>query len=201
MAEVFWRTLAQRDPKDVAACCGARANADGSYDLPTPGGRLRLDPSARRFEFEAADGAADAPSLGLAALVYLARTGAASPSGEWISPCELPSGAAFFRGPHDVPAAAIAERFGRDVDSFRAACERLGGRPLPFGDAAYALDLFPRLPVAVLVWRADDEFPARAAMLVDRRIERSYPLDGVLAMLGAMQSLLVLADDRRPGRR
>lgn len=60
-----------------------------------------------------------------------------------------------------------AEFFQSKPDRFRAACEALGGRPLPTGDIAYAIEVFDGLPIAVQLWLGDEEFPARLRYLWD----------------------------------
>ena len=52
-----------------------------------------------------------------------------------------------------------AEAFQADQEGFRRACIALGGKPLPNGDIAYAIELFDGLPVALQLWLGDEEFP------------------------------------------
>lgn len=60
-----------------------------------------------------------------------------------------------------------AEKFQKDLDGFRRACLALGGTPLPSGDAAYAIELFDGLPIAVQLWLGDEDFPANLRLLWD----------------------------------
>ena len=50
------------------------------------------------------------------------------------------------------------------------ACEKLQGKKLEKGDAAYELQLFPFLPMILRFWESDDEFPASLQILVDKNI-------------------------------
>ncbi len=120
--------------------------------------------------------------FGLAILFYLMRAGDLPVAGEWISEKDLPGGVTFFRGPHAVPARLIAERFTEDIDGFRAACEELGGAPVDLADAAYSFRFLPRVPVAVLFWRADEEFDAEARLLFDRTISEHLPIDVIFGL-------------------
>ena len=52
-----------------------------------------------------------------------------------------------------------AEAFQADQEGFRRACIALGGKPLPNGDIAYAIEMFDGLPVALQLWLGDEEFP------------------------------------------
>lgn len=50
------------------------------------------------------------------------------------------------------------------------ACRALGGRRLEKGDVAYAIDLFPFLPLALRFWDADEDFPASLQIFTDKNI-------------------------------
>ena len=60
-----------------------------------------------------------------------------------------------------------AELFQSRPEDFRKACEVLGGRELPVGDIAYAMEVFDGLPLLVQLWFGDEEFPASLRFLWD----------------------------------
>lgn len=60
-----------------------------------------------------------------------------------------------------------AEWFQSRPEDFRRACEALGGKEQPMGDIAYALEVFDGLPLLVLLWFGDEEFPASLRFLWD----------------------------------
>ncbi len=101
---------------------------------------------------------------------------------EWISEKDIPGGINFFSGPHEIPTNQITERFGDDVDSFKNQCEKLDGTPLDMGDAAYIFIITPRIKVAVLYWRGDEDFPAEAKVLYDKSITEQIASDIILAV-------------------
>jgi hypothetical protein len=49
-------------------------------------------------------------------------------------------------------------------------------------DAAYRFDITANIPVAVLLWAGDDEFPSEAKMMFDRTISRHLPLDIIFSL-------------------
>jgi hypothetical protein len=102
--------------------------------------------------------------------------------GEWISEKDLPGGATFFRGPHLLPTSLISDRFGNDLQGFRDRCRQLGGTPLNMADAAFSFQITRDIPVAVLYWTGDEEFPAEAKILYDRAMSEPLPLDIVFAL-------------------
>ncbi len=60
-----------------------------------------------------------------------------------------------------------AEAFQENAESFHRACRAMGGRPLPNGDVAYAIELFDGLCIAVQLWFGDEEFPPNLRFLWD----------------------------------
>lgn len=60
-----------------------------------------------------------------------------------------------------------AEKFQNHPEAFRRACQMLGGRELPTGDIAYAIEVFDGLEIAVQLWFGDEEFPPNLRWLWD----------------------------------
>jgi len=115
-------------------------------------------------------------------LYFLMKSKNLNPSGTWVSEKDIPGGATFFRGPHTIPTNLIAKRFGEDIDRFKRACENLKGIPLEMADAAFLFHITPTIPVAVLFWQGDEDFPSEAKLLFDRTIEQHLPLDIIYAL-------------------
>ena len=123
--------------------------------------------------------------LCLISLLYLLYVDTAA-LGPPISPLELPGATTFFqkRGPHALPSAPLEERFGRDLAGFFQVGARLGAAKLASGDGALAFQVFPKLPVEVILWEADEEFPAQVSFTVPSHLDRFWQLDAVLGLLG-----------------
>lgn len=130
---------------------------------------------------------------GLVILFYLLRSQNTPIGGEWISEKDLPGGVTFFTGPHAIPTYAITDRFGNDIDGFKEVCENLGGKPIDMADAAFVFRILPRVPVAVLLWRGDDEFDAEARVLFDRTISQHLPLDVIFGLTVVLCSSIARA--------
>jgi len=120
--------------------------------------------------------------LHLFILYYLMKSKNIPPSGEWVSEKDIPGGAAFFRGPHTIPTDWITGRFGDNIDFFKTESEKSGGIPIELADAAFLFRITPTLPVAVLYWQGDEDFPSEAKLLFDRTIEQHLPLDIIYAL-------------------
>lgn len=60
-----------------------------------------------------------------------------------------------------------ARKFQDSPEAFCRACQALGGRRLSQGDIAYAIELFDGLPIALVLWFGDEEFPPALRFLWD----------------------------------
>jgi hypothetical protein len=180
----FFDTLAHMDPLDVCARSGARYDGERRvFVVPAFSQDYEIDPWNRTIR--AADsrgGNIGSTELGLLLIMYLTGARRTEPAGEWTNEYSLKGGAQFFRGPHAIPNEELAARFGSRVDAFRQACTRMGGTAVEMGDAAYRFQVLPRVPVVVVFWFADDEFPASAKLLLDPTVEEHLPLDVIFAL-------------------
>jgi hypothetical protein len=188
----FWRELAQLPPAEVTRRTGA-AFTEGIYRLPFLNRVLYVDPARRTIQVEGVPRDLSF-RVCLTALLYLCRVDPAA-LGPLVSPLELTGGVTFFpeRGPHAVPNAPLEERFGQDLNGFRLAGASLGAQPRPAGDAAQAFPVYPGLIVEVILWLADDEFPAQVSFRVPVALERLWHLDAVLALMQLLTQELLAA--------
>ncbi|OGV61854.1 MAG: hypothetical protein A3K19_25295 [Lentisphaerae bacterium RIFOXYB12_FULL_65_16] len=188
----LWDRLARQTPADVAERTGAVVEGENVYGLNVLDERYRIDVGARTVEKMLPGGPAKTGYFPhLASVVYLLEARKMDPSGFWVLPGELPGGDAFFRGPHEIPVQQLTARFGSRSDAFSRACRCIGGRPEPHADVAYSFLLFPRIPVTVLLWFQDDEFPARASVLTDKTAGQHMPLDALWGAFHILQDRLV----------
>ena len=65
---------------------------------------------------------------------------------------------------------------------FRSHCSQLGGKTLAFGDASFSFEALPRIPLACVLFAADEEFPARVTFLFDSTIQFQLPMEIILSL-------------------
>jgi len=93
----------------------------------------------------------------------------------------LPGGQFFFRGVHGLPTQELEEAFGDSPQALLEASGQLDAERCDFGDASIRLDMLPRVPLTIVVWRRCEEFEARASILFDKSAGEHLPLDALLA--------------------
>ncbi len=71
--------------------------------------------------------------------------------------------------------------FGTRLEGFRRAAQKLGGIPLPHGDAGYQFTLLGGYQMQLLVWEGDDEFPPNAQILYSDNFTAFAAEDRVVA--------------------
>jgi len=127
----------------------------------------------------------------LVPLYLVSCTEAAPDVNKLVAPQSLPHGAAFFRGPHELPLEVIAHHFGSNPGHFVDVGKKLGGEPVDHGDAAVSIPVFQGLPMTVILWVGDLEFPARVQILLDETAPRQLPLDGLWAAIMMTSEALI----------
>jgi hypothetical protein len=193
ISEDLWNTLRGLDVIDVEQ----RSLAE--YNLETQSYRLRIlnsdyDISPANRSIKLAESSPDqSPDfyLQLAAVNYLIGAKDLPLSGKWTAATEFPSGPLFFRGPHKMQTHKLEKAFGRNQDAFTSLSLSYGGKEVDGGDCAFEFFFFPRLPVRLILWLADDEFPARMIFLFDRSADQHFKLDGLWAVGKALANQLL----------
>jgi hypothetical protein len=175
--------LAKQDPADVCRRAGCTYDeAAGTYGLTVWGRKYAVNTRKGRIFCANPDQEPLHPYFDLFVVHYLLSATEIPPAGQWISEKDIPGGTTFFRGPHEIPANLIASRFDGDIQGFTRRCAQYGGTRLALADAAFSFVITPRVPVAVLLWQGDEEFPAEAKLLYDATIVRYLASDIVYAL-------------------
>lgn len=101
-------------------------------------------------------------------LHYLTDSTGQPLTNELISFKELPGGD-IYNGPfYNRSIRPFLSLFGNKTDLFKKAAVQLGGCKQSLGDLSYTFKVLPKVPVTVVLWEGDDEFPASANILFDK---------------------------------
>jgi hypothetical protein len=185
--DIYYKELAEKDPEDFCRRTSCRYDDKKKcYLISAWGDEYGIFPDQRRIDL--LNNTVQNPNdfFHLFIVYYLLKSKEVKAAGEWISEKDLPGGPTFFRGPHEIPTRLISQRFGNDIEAFRSRGVVLHGSPLDMGDAAFRFDIVPDIPVAVLYWTGDDEFPPEAKILYDKSISGQLTSDIVFALAVAI---------------
>ncbi|MFH1716047.1 MAG: DUF3786 domain-containing protein [Planctomycetota bacterium] len=117
----------------------------------------------------------------LCLLAYLINARDLPLSNTLVNAQSLPGGQFFFRGPHTLPTEKLKDAFGDCPEALNRASEPFAARRCEFGDASITLDILPRVPLTIVIWRRCEEFDARASILFDKSVAIQLPLDALMA--------------------
>lgn len=193
--EKAWELLLGKDPAEV--CRNALAGYDGEtglYTLRSLGMEFTLDPKQKSITSAAPESSLLLTRLAyffkLSAPWYLVSAKDIALTGRLVKPTNLAGGQLFFQGSHVLPLEKVAEKYAADREGFLERGARFDGERAGYGDAAFRFSPLPRVPAFLILWLADEEFPARVDLLFDSSCELQLPLDIIWSI--AMMSLLVM---------
>ena len=200
MAEIIsgedkaWEIITGLSAADVCRRTGAVFDdASLTYRLEAFGMLFSLDPQKKEILNLSPEGAIFLGRLRyffvLSALWYMVKATDAGASGRLLKPSGMPGGDIFFRGSHVLPLDGIAKKYAHDGEGFRGRGAVYGGRMVSYGDVAVEFLPFPKIPVTVVLWLADEEWDARADILFDASALQHLPIDVLWSV--AMMSVLV----------
>lgn len=125
------------------------------------------------------------PWIKILLLHYIRTAGREKLSGKWVSYAELKSGmvkATSFARECEEP---LRELFDRDAEQAASSLLRMGAEQR--GDfptsCAWRLLLLPKLPVMVLYWPPDEEFPSKLSILFDATADRFLDAESLIFLL------------------
>ncbi len=190
-----WQRLEEADPAVICknAAVGFDA-ATGRYILASCGMDFSISPGEKLIESITADGDILLGKLSyffrLSVPWYLTSAKDIPLYARLLKPDNLKGGHHFYRGSHVMPLDRVAGKYAGDVKGFMMKGAQFGGTPVQYGDAAFVLLPFPRIPVTIILWTADEEFDARVELLLDATCELHVPIDIIWSI--SMMSLLLL---------
>lgn len=193
--EEAWLRLQKLDPAGVCRNAKADFNKEsGHYVLPLFNIEVFISPKDRKIRGDTHLAKLLLDELAhysrLTSLWYLIDVKDRPLSGDLINPRQVDGGLIFDRGSHVLPLDKILVKYSPNIDEFIRKGTSLGGEQLDHGDASFRLFPFPRLPVVLIIWKEDSEFPARADILFDSTCTQHLSTDMIWAT--AMMSIQVL---------
>jgi hypothetical protein len=192
--EKAWEKLLELAPADVCKRAGVLYDEETtSYRVKSFGFDFSISPQKRKIKNLSEKGEIFTKRLtyffNLSVLSYLVNAKDIPLSERLIKPENVRGGEFFFQGSHMLPLDKIAEKYKNDMEGFVTRGREFNGKMLAYGDASLELQPMPRIPVTLILWLSDEEFPARTDILFDSTCEIQLPLDIIWSI--AMMSILV----------
>jgi hypothetical protein len=118
-------------------------------------------------------------------LYYFANSDGIPLFEKWVSFGDLPDGRMYERAFQGYSGDKLSRLLGNQIEDVQAASLAAGGEPVEGGDAGFQFSALPRVPLRLIYWLGEDEFPPVCKILYDISAPSHLPID-VCAILGSM---------------
>lgn len=131
-------------------------------------------------------------------LHYLMGSKGSAVSGDWIAYQEVPDGRfyldAFLRRAKNP----LVQGFGMQPELLVELAKKVyGAQPFDQGDLSVVVQALPKVPVALILWKGDDEFPPEGTILFDRSISDIFSAEDIAWLAGmVIYPLMGMAKNR-----
>ena len=95
---------------------------------------------------------------------------------------ELPEGPVYFRTFSQRTIKPLVNTFSKDPLQLIKASRFLGGRQSGYGDTAVTIDTFSKVPITLVLWRGDSEFPPDGNILYDSSVSDYLPTEDIIVL-------------------
>jgi len=184
------------DPETIARNAGAEFQAldrDGRITLPfflTP---VHVSYPEGQVEYEDKEAKLSLQEQGLI-LHYLLGAQDIPLTNQPITYREIPSGEFYYQPFLKRAQVPLVQTFGLKHELFRKAGHKLGGIDAKMGDASLTFHPFPKIPITMILWREDDEFPPDGNILFDGSIKHFLSGEDIAFLAGTVvYKLMALA--------
>jgi hypothetical protein len=105
--------------------------------------------------------------------------------GEWIAFQEIPDGRFYLDAFQRRAKNPLVHAFGHEPERLvELATASYGATPFDRGDFSVVMEALPRVPIALILWRGDEEFPPDGNILFDRSVSRILSAEDVAWLAG-----------------
>jgi len=115
-------------------------------------------------------------------LHYLEKATGAPLAGRWASFAEIPGGAFYYPVFLKRCKSPLVKFFAEDPEALRSTAAEVRGEPLGLGDVGVKIQALPFVPLALILWRADAEFPAEGSLLFDASVPEYLPVEDMVIL-------------------
>jgi hypothetical protein len=106
-------------------------------------------------------------------------------SGKWIAYQEVPDGRFYLDAFLRRAKGPMVGVFGNQPEVFaKLATEVYDARPFDQGDVSVVVQALPKIPVALILWKGDEEFPPEGNLLFDESISRILSAEDIAWLSG-----------------
>ncbi len=186
--------LRQRDPRELAARCGAEFEHgilrlkffEEMHTITFPELKVHVETTNKECGLNRSS----------MFFYYLLTADGAPLADKWVAFRELPGGMFYHQAYQGYSGDRLAKAIDNHIGVFERAAKALGGIKLDVGDAAFAFDALPRVRVAAVYYAGDEDFPASANVLFDASAIHYLPTDALGGVGSSLVDRLTVTESR-----
>ena len=168
--EIAAQKVSNRPLSEILEATGFEVSADGQIRIPFLDRTFLVDFPGLTFK-DQQDPSSEVPvQEQVLILHYMVPESIPAPSGKWIAYREIPGAAFYFSAFVKRAIEPLKKVFGQNPAGLVKAANVLDGKKISPGDAAFEFAILPKVPLQVILWAGDEEFPAEANILFDQTI-------------------------------
>ncbi len=166
-----------------------------SYIISIPAMEISLKDSLNHGQGEAGSEDIDLKDR-ILILHYLITAKGTPNTGKLIGFKQVPGGLFEYASLSREVLAPLLRHFGKEPKRLVEAAANLAGSEVGYGDAAVSIKAFPNVPVVIVLWRGDDEFPPNASILFDSTVSDYLSTEDMAVLCGRIIEKLTLSGQK-----
>lgn len=189
--EQAWQALDGSDIADRVTRAGAKLTTAGTILLDFLGAAHEIDPKKRAI----LRGGEEVNVIRkILILHYLATANGRPRENQEIGFAQVP-GATSYLGPFRGRVIySLVGAFDRNPEAAAAALAKMGASHREFATQCFIVPAFPRVDIAVIYWKGDEEMPSEGQILFDKSVTNYLPVEDIVVccqeMAQEMKSLI-----------
>ncbi|WP_422663594.1 DUF3786 domain-containing protein [Sporomusa sp.] len=173
-----WEDLKLKDPANIADVMQVTYLSNRQQFIVPFFNEKFITDCSKRTIYNAADGLV--PGIGARMLILHYLTFFESrkePVHKWVSLKEIPGGGMlFYPAFYKDSIRGLIKAFGHHSALLLECAKQIGGQPASFGTASAVFQVFPKIPLCVIIWEGDEEFRPTPLFYLIRLSNISYTL-------------------------
>lgn len=179
----------QINPQIMAQNSGFPFNEEeGCYDISFLGHSYQLSYSLAQFKEK--DGQILPLDYQICILHYLTDISQEKPNNEYISFKEIPNGFIYQTPFTNRCIRRLIKMFGNNKEELVRKGLKLKGVVKKIGDSAITIPVFPKIPITLVIWEGDDEFPPNGTILFDKATSVCLPIEDFVIIASIVLSVM-----------
>lgn len=183
--------LAAESFKSILKRSGLEAGKADQFRVAFLNRTYRIAFPGMKFEDEAEPGKEIPIQEQILILHYMSAAAPPPIAGRWVSYREIPGASFYYSAFVRRAVDPLKNIFGQNTEGLFKAGKLLGGRKIDTGDVGYEFKPLPNVPVRLIIWTGDEEFPAAANILFDENIGGILPVEDIAWLAGMLVYRLI----------